>query len=207
VLNPATIRYFAVHRVLDIAQISAAASWFRYMNLDGSVAYQEPGRYRFTAYSALYRGFLRAVDEGRYHLGEECIGFDQDADGVTVRFAGGRVERADLLVCADGINSIGRRLLLPEVRPRYAGIAGRRASACTFSSASPQPATGVPFLRTFTPMHVARRHIGDPRRRPLQDAGGPVTARRRGSTPPADGPLATACPGVARPPHPGNGAG
>ena len=128
VLNPATIRYFVDRRTLDVRQISATASWFRYIDRDGSVAYEEPGRYRFTAYSALYRGLLGAFDERRYHLGEECTGFDQDADGVTVRFAGGRVERCDLLVCADGINSIGRGLLLPDVRPRYAGYVAWRGT-------------------------------------------------------------------------------
>ena len=128
VLNPATIRYFVDRRALDVREISATASWFRYIDLDGSVAHEEPGRYRFTAYSALYRGLLGAFDERWYHLGEECVGFDQDADGVTVRFVGGRVERCDLLVCADGINSIGRGLLLPDVRPRYAGYVAWRGT-------------------------------------------------------------------------------
>jgi class 3 adenylate cyclase len=35
-------------------------------------------------------------------------------------------ERCDVLVCADGINSAGRRLLLPEIRPRYAGYVAWR---------------------------------------------------------------------------------
>ena len=128
VLNPATIRYLAVHGVLDVKKISAAANWFRYLDPDGSVAYEEPGRYHFTAYNVLYRGLLRCFDDSRYHLGQDCIGFDQDPHGVTVRFASGRVERCDLLVCADGINSLGRRLLLPEVEPHYAGYVAWRGT-------------------------------------------------------------------------------
>src|ERR687895_514858 len=62
VLNPATVRYFVDRRALDVRRISATASWFRYVNLDGSVAYEEPGRYRFTSYSALYRGLLGAFE-------------------------------------------------------------------------------------------------------------------------------------------------
>ena len=128
VLNPATIRYLAACGAQDVKQISATANWFRYMDRDGTIAYEEPGRYRFTAYTVLYGGLLGCFDESRYHLGEECIGFDQDANGVTVRFASGRMERCDLLVCADGINSIGRRLLLPDVQPRYAGYVAWRGT-------------------------------------------------------------------------------
>jgi 2,6-dihydroxypyridine 3-monooxygenase len=121
VLHPATIRYLARERDWDVTQISTAAKWFRYLHPRGGVAHEEPGRYRFTAYRALYRGLLGSFDASRYHLGEECSGFGQDTDGVTARFASGRVERAELLVCADGINSTGRRLLLPGAQPQYAG--------------------------------------------------------------------------------------
>ena len=53
VLNPATIRYLAVHGTQDVKQISATANWFRYMDADGTVTYEEPGRYRLTAYAVL----------------------------------------------------------------------------------------------------------------------------------------------------------
>jgi 2,6-dihydroxypyridine 3-monooxygenase len=128
VLNPATIRYFIAHRLLDVTQISASAQWFRCMGNGGDLIYEEPCRYRFTSYNVLYRGLLSCFDERRYHLGEECIAFDQDADGVTVRFSSGRVERCDLLVFADGINSIGRRLLLPEVQQQYSGYVAWRGT-------------------------------------------------------------------------------
>jgi 2,6-dihydroxypyridine 3-monooxygenase len=121
VLHPATIRYLAREREWDVKQVSAAAKWFRYLHPQGGVAYEEPGRYQFTAYRVLYRGLLGSFDDGRYHLGEECSGFEQDSEGVTVRFASGRVERADLLVCADGINSTGRQFLQSGAQPRYAG--------------------------------------------------------------------------------------
>lgn len=129
VLNPATVRYLVSHGVFTVNQISAAARWFRYMHPDGSVAHEEPSALRFTAYSVLYRGLLHAFEESRYHLHEECIGFDQNADTVTVRFSSGRVERCDLLVCADGIGSLGRRLLLPNVQPQYAGYVAWRGTA------------------------------------------------------------------------------
>jgi len=52
--------------------------------------------------------------------------FEQDASGVTARFADGTRERADLLVGADGIRSTVREILWPEVQPRYAGYVAWR---------------------------------------------------------------------------------
>ena len=121
VLNPATVRYFTTHNVMNLKNLSVATNCFRCMGPDGSIFYEEQRSYRFTSYSTLYRGMLQSFDERRYHQGEELVGFEHGPYGLTVHFAGGRTERCDLLVCADGINSAGRRLLLPEIRPQYAG--------------------------------------------------------------------------------------
>src|SRR5207249_3879336 len=48
--------------------------------------------------------------------------------GVEIAFASGRRERCDVLVCADGIMSTARRLLLPEIELRYAGYVGWRGT-------------------------------------------------------------------------------
>src|SRR5205085_4003799 len=119
VLNPATVRYFVGHG-LHLAGLSVTANWFRYMSPDGSTAHEEESQYRFAAYSALYGQLLDAFGQGHYHLAEECTGFDQDPTGVTACFASGREEWGNVLVFADGINSVGRHMLLPDVTPRYA---------------------------------------------------------------------------------------
>jgi salicylate hydroxylase len=61
------------------------------------------------------------------HLGQRAEGFEQDADGVTVRFASGQETRGDLLVGADGIHSTVRRVLLGEEQPDFARIVAWRA--------------------------------------------------------------------------------
>lgn len=127
-LNPATVRYFLVKKVVDIRQVSAPIRRFQYLDRAGRVVASAPAFWWSSAYNVLYRGLLGCFDRTRYHLGEECIGFDQDETGVTVRFATGRVERGDLAVFADGINSVGRRLLLPDCRPQYAGYVAWRGT-------------------------------------------------------------------------------
>ncbi len=128
VLHPATVRYLVHHRLLDLDQISAPARRMRYLERGGLVAHEEPSRYRFTSWTALYRAFLACLPPDRYHMGEEVAGFEQDAGGVTVRFADERRERGDVLVCADGTLSAARQILVPQATPRYAGYVGWRGT-------------------------------------------------------------------------------
>lgn len=67
--------------------------------------------------------------------GHRLVGFDQDAEGVTARFADGSQARADALVGADGIHSTVRSVLFPdEGPPRWNGVMlWRGATASTAS--------------------------------------------------------------------------
>lgn len=64
-------------------------------------------------------------------MGARFTGFEQDADGVTLRFADGSRERADVLVGADGIRSAVRSSLRRghDMAPRYAGYTAWQAIA------------------------------------------------------------------------------
>jgi len=64
---------------------------------------------------------------GTLQLGKRCAGILQREEQVQVSFADGSQATADLLVAADGINSVVRRQLLPHSRPRYAGYTCWRA--------------------------------------------------------------------------------
>jgi salicylate hydroxylase len=68
----------------------------------------------------LHALLARAVPAERVHLSHRCAGFDQDADGVHVRFENGADATADVLIGADGIFSAVRRTLLGPERPRFA---------------------------------------------------------------------------------------
>ncbi|MFJ8751963.1 FAD-dependent monooxygenase [Streptomyces sp. NPDC102441] len=57
------------------------------------------------------------------HYGARLVAYQHEADGtVTARFADRRTVSADLLVGADGVNSAGRRTLLPDARVEDAGL-------------------------------------------------------------------------------------
>lgn len=70
---------------------------------------------------------VRALDPGCLRLGAALESLESRADGVTARFADGRVERADWLVGADGIRSTTRRLLFGDGAPRFTGYVAWRA--------------------------------------------------------------------------------
>jgi 2,6-dihydroxypyridine 3-monooxygenase len=125
VAHPATIRYLVERGEGDPTSPVTA---IRYLAPDGRIAHEEPTDFRFTSYYALYRDLLDLLGDERYHLGHEVAGFEARADGVVVELASGERHGCDLLVCADGIQSTMRRLLLPDLRPRYAGYVGWRGA-------------------------------------------------------------------------------
>jgi 2-polyprenyl-6-methoxyphenol hydroxylase-like FAD-dependent oxidoreductase len=49
----------------------------------------------------------------------QCVGFEQDADGVTARFADGRTERGSALIGADGVRSVIRGTVVGDGPPLY----------------------------------------------------------------------------------------
>ncbi len=80
---------------------------------------------------ALHRGdlqeaLLAALPADAVRLGMSCDGVVPEGDGVSVHFAGGAGERADMVVGADGIRSVVRPYVLPAVALRYAGYTAWR---------------------------------------------------------------------------------
>lgn len=128
VLQPVTMKWFDAHSSRRIDQLSVLSKRLRYLGPADTVHYDGAFEWRSTSWGVVYRALLGDFGYQHYHLGETCAGFTQSADQVELRFATGRVERADLVVFADGITSTGRRLLYPDVRPRYAGYVGWRGT-------------------------------------------------------------------------------
>jgi len=74
-----------------------------------------------TSWDRLQSLLRETVDPAHYHLGQTFAGVEQEGSGVSVHFADGRIEHADLLVGGDGIRSGVRSAVAPEVQPCYAG--------------------------------------------------------------------------------------
>lgn len=126
VSHPMTTRYLEANDVMNVAEVSTHAPYRRYVAPDGHLQHEAVHDYRLTAYSALWRALYSCFDPDRYRFGAEVTSFEQTSEKVTVKLAGGEVHACDLLVAADGIASSARRMLLPEVEPRYAGYVAWR---------------------------------------------------------------------------------
>ncbi|MED4074466.1 FAD-dependent oxidoreductase [Priestia endophytica] len=59
---------------------------------------------------------LSGIEE-HVHFNSTITGFEQDEEGVRLFLEDGTIAKGDLLVAADGINSVVRRQLMPEVSP------------------------------------------------------------------------------------------
>ena len=64
---------------------------------------------------------LKTLGEDRVQLGMTCVGFAQEAIGVSARFTDGTEAHGDVLIGADGIHSIIRTRLFGLIKPRYVG--------------------------------------------------------------------------------------
>ncbi len=74
----------------------------------------------------LHAALAKRVDADTIRLNGECIGFDQDETGVTVRLGTGKEMRGALLIGTDGMSSAVRRQLWGDQPPRYAGYTSCR---------------------------------------------------------------------------------
>ena len=123
-----TVRYFRERTDLRLDRLTTATGFLRYLDRDGGVVYEEPRRYRYSAWHTMYRALLGCFGRRRYHLDREVAGFSQRDEHVQVRFADGSTAAYDLLVCADGIASNARAVLQPQARPAYAGYVAWRGT-------------------------------------------------------------------------------
>lgn len=75
----------------------------------------------------LHRVLLNQLPEDSVLTNRLCTAFQQDRDGVVIRFSDGSTVKADYVIAADGIHSIFRKALIPEATLRYSGSACWRA--------------------------------------------------------------------------------
>jgi 2,6-dihydroxypyridine 3-monooxygenase len=128
VLHPITVRYLVERLDKAIGDIGVPASRLRYLGDDGSVADEQPCAYRFASYFELYQGLLDAFGTEHYHLSTQLAHLDNRDDEVTLSLTDGQTLTADLVVCADGIRSTARSILVPGAQPRYVGYVAWRGT-------------------------------------------------------------------------------
>jgi len=112
-----------------LARAGVETAESRFYNRYGQLIFKEPlGRGAGLAWPqfSIHRADLQQAlleRAGKVELGRQCTGFEQDAEGVTLRFAEGSSVRGAAAIGCDGIHSVLRRQLFPQDGPpRYSGV-------------------------------------------------------------------------------------
>jgi len=67
-----------------------------------------------------------ALPSSSIHTAHRCVGFSQDENGASLTFANGNVARADVVIAADGINSVLQKYVVEPSAPEYSGFRAYR---------------------------------------------------------------------------------
>jgi 2,6-dihydroxypyridine 3-monooxygenase len=126
--HPITLRYASEFAGYGLDELSIKPVWCRYVNDYGKVVSERSCHFRVNSYGTLYRALLHAFGMERLHLGRSVVGFHEEGSQVKIFLSDNDIKMADLLVCADGINSTARKLMVPDASPEYAGYVAWRGT-------------------------------------------------------------------------------
>ncbi len=96
-----------------------------------------------TSWDELYRNLRKRVDDDVYRQGCEVAAIETESGGALVELAGGQRRVFDLVVCADGYTSTGRRRLFAGEDLRYAGYVMWRGMLDEGLLSSVEPYEGI----------------------------------------------------------------
>jgi len=123
---PEARRYLVERAGVSLDGISVATSQIRYLKRNAEFEFDGAHQYRFSSWTTVYRELLACFGPDSYHLDHEMTSWEEDDRGVDIHFANRPTRHTDLLICTDGVGSIARARLLPELQPQYAGYVAWR---------------------------------------------------------------------------------
>jgi len=88
----------------------------------GYVAWDQPASLALLNWGGLYRNLRKRVPDHVYRTGQRVMALHERGNTqVDIELADGSIHAFDLVICADGYTSLGRRALFPTVAIHYAG--------------------------------------------------------------------------------------
>jgi len=72
-------------------------------------------------WSGLWENMRKRIPDDTYNRGYELVSAEDRGNDVVLQFQNGEIATADLVLFADGYNSLGRKLMFPEVDLEYRG--------------------------------------------------------------------------------------
>ena len=110
----------------------------------GHLVWDQAGSLALLHWGALHRNLRKRVPADGYRTACAVTALRDDGGGeVRVELGDGRSRAFELVVCADGFRSIGRRTLFPEAQPEYVGYVLWRGVLAEQDLADPAPLEGA----------------------------------------------------------------
>lgn len=127
VMQPALATFIEDHDLGEVRRVSTGSVGRQTLSRSGEVVSREAFPQRMTAWDTLFRLFRGALPASALHFDERLSAIDTRRPLPRLCFNDSTAEEeCDLVVLADGGNSTGRRLLLPDSVPRYSGYVAWR---------------------------------------------------------------------------------
>lgn len=126
VLQPDTVRWFTERSTQALESLTTSTGFVQYLGAGNHVAHREDAQWSYSSWAALHSALLRDFGAERYRRGHRAVAVAQDASTATVEFDNGSFATGDLVVFADGVNSVGRQYVSPNTPVRYSGYIGWR---------------------------------------------------------------------------------
>jgi 2-polyprenyl-6-methoxyphenol hydroxylase-like FAD-dependent oxidoreductase len=124
VLQPEVVEVLCLAGVdLRAVELGVRSAYRTVLRLDGSIESKHFAPQTQTSWSLIYKTLRAAFGDQHYHQAKTVVKIGQDlrAETVTAQFEDGTQESGDLLIGADGGDSIVRQEFWPTMRPTYAG--------------------------------------------------------------------------------------
>ncbi len=156
VMQQETLELLRLCGAKDDQDVGVMLTHRKYLDRHGSTISFDRMPQLMTSWGLLYAWFERSFPEKNYHLDQEFESMQQSSVAVTSCFKSGIGINSDLLIAADGFRSSVRGLVLPKIRPEYAGYVAWRGVV---------PESGVSadlisvFDDNFTFFRMAESHI------------------------------------------------
>jgi salicylate hydroxylase len=127
-LQPAMEAIASVPTGKEMRLFNTGQAW-RVQDLGANAVARYGAPYWLVHRGDFYRVLLDTLHErapAALHVGARCVGFEQDAAGVTLRLESGETARGDVLIGADGVHSQIRGALFGDGRASFTGFVAWR---------------------------------------------------------------------------------
>ncbi|MNJ87663.1 6-hydroxynicotinate 3-monooxygenase precursor [compost metagenome] len=123
----AELMNYMIHQGISSHQLfGVPATQRQILNGQGYPAYSYDNDTSFTSWNYLWQQLKAYFPAANYHYNHQLVNLQQTGKIVNCTFADGSQIETDLLIGADGYNSVVRQHLFPDIAPLYAGYVAYR---------------------------------------------------------------------------------